>query len=233
MYTTTRLLRNILVSVSKNQRKKSRPNKKWVDMQYLITFARACFSVGKKNNRQERFFVSKSEMLYFRDRSIKNPIILVEFDDQYQCCCSEASVVISIVRSWEVKKRLDHIMVSWELGLRTDFFPAGPAGTLWWTLRENGLLEFLRTLATQRVCSWRAKVWDDFSMQIAIKVWLFSRFDYCTIWLKINHQSISKSSYSLILKQSAHRKANFTDLLEGKYYTVCLHVVWRFAQNSY
>ena len=145
---TTRLLRNILVSVSKNQRKKSRPNKKWVDMQYLITFARACFSVGKKNNRQERFFVSKSEMFYFRDRSIKNPIILVEFDDQYQCCCSEASVVISIVRSWEVKKRLDHIMVSWELGLRTDFFPAGPAGTLWWTLRENGLLEFLRTLAT-------------------------------------------------------------------------------------
>ena len=171
-------------------------------------------------------------MFYFRDRSIKNPIILVEFDDQYQCCCSEASVVISIV-SWEVKKRLDHIMVSWELGLRTDFFPAGPAGTLWWTLRENGLLEFLRTLATQRVCSWRAKVWDDFSMQIAIKVWLFSRFDYCTIWLKINHQSISKSSYSLILKQSAHRKANFTDLLEAKYYTVCLHVVWRFAQNSY
>ena len=105
------------------------------------------FFCRKKNNRQERFFVSKSEMLYFRDRSIKNPIILVEFDDQYQCCCSEASVVISIV-SWEVKKRLDHIMVSWELGLRTDFFPAGPAGTLWWTLRENGLLEFLRTLAT-------------------------------------------------------------------------------------
>ena len=179
---TTRLLRNILVSVSKNQRKKSRPNKKWVDMQYLITFARACFSVGKKEQQTGKiFFVSKSEMFYFRDRSIKNPIILVEFDDQYQCCCSEASVVISIVRSWEVKKRLDHIMVSWELGLRTDFFPAGPAGTLWWTLRENGLLEFLRTLATQRVCSWRAKVWDDFSMQIAIKVWLFSRFDYCTI----------------------------------------------------
>ena len=69
MYTTLPL-RNILVSVSKNQRKKSRPNKKWVDMQYLITFARTCFSVGKRTT-DRKDFLSKSEMFYFRDRSIK------------------------------------------------------------------------------------------------------------------------------------------------------------------
>ena len=186
---TTRLLRNILVSVSKNQRKKSRPNKKWVDMQYLITFARACFSVGKKNNRQERFFVSKSEMFYFRDRSIKNPIILVEFDDQYQCCCSEASVVISIV-SWEVKKRLDHIMVSWELGLRTDFFLQAPLALYDELCVKTACWNFSEHWQHCSACTWRAKVWDDFSMQIPIKVWLFSRFNQCTIWLKFNHQSV-------------------------------------------
>lgn len=57
------------------------------------------FHRKKRTTDRKDFFVSKSEMFYFRDRSIKNPIILVEFDDQYQCCCSEASVVISIVRS--------------------------------------------------------------------------------------------------------------------------------------
>ena len=73
---------------------------------------------------------------------LKNPIILEE--SRNWMINTAASVVVSI----EWKKRLDHIRVSWELGPHTDFFPVGPAGTLWWTLRENGLLEFLRTLAT-------------------------------------------------------------------------------------
>ena len=52
----------------------------------------------------------------------------------------------------EVKKMIGYHIncrrarVSWELGLVRIFFIVGPAGTLWWTLRENGLLEFLRTL---------------------------------------------------------------------------------------
>ena len=147
---TTRLLRNILVSVSKNQRKKSRPNKKWVDMQYLITFARTCFSVGKRTT-DRKDFLSKSEMFYFRDRSIKksyyfggrNSMINIPVLLWSKCC------------HFHCELRSEKTIGSHHGLVRTrpsyGFFPAGPAGTLWWTLRENGLLEFLRTLATQRV----------------------------------------------------------------------------------
>ena len=122
---------------------KTDQQKKWVDMQ-CITFAIKHNKTWRKKNRQDRKDFFPKMCSIFMTGLLKNPIILEE--SRNWMINTAASVVVSI----EWKKRLDHIRVSWELGPHTDFFPVGPAGTLWWTLRENGLLEFLRTLATAR-----------------------------------------------------------------------------------